>query len=84
MVVIDINKFRNKEVLNEDIRDYEGANELARKLIQTYANDNARSEDTVPSPQEKTMLDRYLTGFLNSVTFKVTEFKLNQFDFLYL
>ena len=70
MVVIDINKFRNKEVLNEDIRDYEGANELARKLIQTYANDNARSEDTVPSPQEKTMLDRYLTGFLNSVVFQ--------------
>jgi hypothetical protein len=70
MVIIDINKFRNKEVLNEDIRDYEGANELARKLIQTYANDNARSEDAIPSPQDKAILDRYLTGFLNSVVFQ--------------
>jgi hypothetical protein len=68
--IIDINKFRNKEILNEDIRYYKGSNELARKLIQTYANDNARSEDIVPPPQEKAILDKYLTGFLNAVVFQ--------------
>jgi hypothetical protein len=69
MPLIDINKFRNAEILDENIRDYEGSNELARKLIMTYANDNAKSNAVLPSPSQQALLDKYLTGFLNSVVF---------------
>ena len=68
--MFDFNRFRNAEVLNEDIRDYEGANELARKLIQTYANDTAKTNQEVPSASEQAILDRYITGFLNAVVFE--------------
>jgi len=65
--MIDINKFRNAEILDENIRDYEGSNELARKLIMTYANDNAKTNAVLPSTSNQIMLDKYITGFLNSV-----------------
>jgi len=67
MSLIDINKFRNAEILDEDIKDKKGENELARKLIMTYANDNAKSNNVMPSVSEKNTLDKYITGFLNSV-----------------
>jgi len=67
MSLIDINKFRNAEILDEDIKDKKGENELARKLIMTYANDNAKSNHVMPSVSEKNTLDKYITGFLNSV-----------------
>jgi len=68
--MFDFNRFRNSEILNEDIRDREGANELARKLIQTYANDTAKTNQEVPSPSDQAILDRYITGFLNAVVFE--------------
>lgn len=70
MVLIDINKFRNAEVLNEDNLYNEGAQELARKLIQTYASDNAKTNQVQPNPQVQKVLDKYITGFLNSVVFQ--------------
>jgi hypothetical protein len=68
--MFDFNRYRNSEILNEDIRDREGANELALKLIQTYANDTAKTNQEVPSPADQAILDRYITGFLNAVVFE--------------
>jgi hypothetical protein len=70
MPIIDINKFRNAEVLNEENLYNDGAQELARKLIETYASDNAKTNQIQPSPQIQKILDRYITGFLNSVVFQ--------------
>ena len=68
--MFDFNRYRNAEVLNEENLTNEGAQELARKLIQTYASDNAKSNAIQPSDSEQISLDRYLTGFLNSVVYE--------------
>ena len=70
MPIIDINKFRNAEILDEENLYNEGAQELARKLIQTYASDDAKTNQIQPPPQTQKILDRYITGFLNSVVFQ--------------
>jgi len=69
-VMFDFNRYRNSEVLNEEILDNEGAQELARKLIQTYSAENAQTNSLAPSPADQEALDKYVTGFLNAVVFE--------------
>ena len=65
MSLININKFRNAEILNEDNKYNKMVQEAERKKLLAY-----KEEVEIPnnlSPSDKNMIDRYAQGFLNQL-----------------
>ena len=72
--LVNINKFRNDEILDQDNKYNKEAQELARKLIQTYQQDNQKEMPDILSPADKAQLDRYINGFKNALDDALREF----------
>jgi hypothetical protein len=72
--LVNINKFRNDEILDQDNKYNKEAQELARKLIQTYQQDNQREIPDTLTPADKAQLDRYINGFKNALDDALREF----------
>jgi hypothetical protein len=67
MVLIDINKFRTNEILNEDNRYRRGENELARKFILTRANDVNELRNRTPTAEISVAFQKLVNTFNSSI-----------------
>lgn len=67
MVLIDINKFRTNEILNEDNRFRRGENEMNRKFILTRTNDVNELRNRKPSAGLSVAFDKLINIFNKSL-----------------